>query len=158
MGEIEINPIAVLISFIIWLDIDITVFRNFIKQKYKTKSQKFIEKAKAKGNYVIGREVNSKYNSSWTDDDGHYHEEYYKVTYEYVVNGKIYKKKLKYTDNKYPSEQNIYYKPGKPRKSIAETETKFGFMYIMAWFCIPLSIFLGIPISSWVITGIINMF
>ena len=141
MGEIEISPIAMVISFIIWLDIDITVFRNFMKRKYKTKSQKFKEKAKAKGNYVIGREVYSKYNSSWKDDDGRYHEEYYRVTYEYVVNGKKYKKKLKYTDNKYPSEQNIYYKPGRPRKSIAETEKNMdlciywhGFVYLFLYF------------------------
>ena len=60
MNDIEINPIAALISFIFWLDIDITVCRNFAKRKYKTKAQNFKEKAKAKGNYVIGKIVKSK--------------------------------------------------------------------------------------------------
>lgn len=158
MGEIEINPIALVISFIIWLDIDITVCRNFVKHKYKTKSEKFRKKAKDKGNYVIGREVKSKYYSSWRDNDGNYHEGYYKVIYEYVVNGKKYKKKLRYKDNRYPLEQNIYYKAENPRKSIAEKERKNGLIYTMLSLCIPFSIFIGIPVLSWIITILINMF
>lgn len=158
MGEIEIKPIALLISFIIWLDIDITVLRNFAKNKYKKESEKFREIAKAKGNYVIGREIKSKYYSSWRDDNGNYHEDRYKVIYEYIVNGKKYKKKLYYRDSKYPIEQNIYYKSGNPRTSIAETETKNGFIYTMLSLCLPFSIFIGIPVLSWLITRLINMF
>lgn len=158
MGEIEISPIAMVISFIIWLDIDITVGRNLVKNKYKTKSQKFKEEAKAKGNYVIGREVKSKHYSSWKDNNGVEHEEYYIVIYEYEVDGKKYKKKLRYTDDKYLLEQNIYYKAGNPRKSIAEEECKYGFIYTMLVLCIPFSIFIGIPVLSWIITILINMF
>lgn len=157
MGEIEINPIAIVISFIIWLDIDITVCRNFAKHKYKTKSEKFKEKAKVKGNFVIGREVKSKYYSSWRDDDEKYHEEYYRVTYEYIVDGKKYKKKLNYKNSNYPLEQNIYYKAENPRKSIAETESKKGFIYTMLCMSIPFSIFIGIPVLSWIINNLINM-
>ncbi len=158
MGEVEIKPIALLISFIIWLDIDITVCKNLAKNKYKKKSDKFIEKAKANGNYVIGEEVKSQYYPSWRDDNGTYHEESYKVIYEYIVNGKKYKKKLYYYDNEYPLKQNIYYKAGNPRKSIAGTEDKNGFIFTMLSLCPFFSVFVGIPMLAWGITILINIF
>ena len=92
MDGMEIQPIALLISFLIWLDIDIIVCKNFYKKKYKTKADKIRDIARAKGNYVVGREIKSKYYSSWTDDNGRYNEHQYKVIYEYIVDGKkIYK-------------------------------------------------------------------
>ena len=158
MSEIEIQPIAILISFLIWLDINIKVFKNFYKNNYKTKADKFREKARAKGNYVVGREIKSKYYSSWRDDNGKYYEDKYKVIYEYIVNGKTYKKKLYYKNSNYPREQNIYYKTGNPRNSIAETERKYGLIYTMLLLCPFLSVFIGIPILAMIITTLINMF
>lgn len=150
--------IAVIISFIIWIDIDITVFKKVKKGEYKAKSEKFKEKARNLGNCVDGRLISSLYNPATRNDDGTYNLRSYVATYEYIVNGKKYKKRVVYENSNYPSSQNIYYKAGNPRKAFAETEKKYGITYIMALFCIPLSIFIGMPLSAILISKIMNIF
>jgi len=158
MGEIEIKPIAILISFIIWLDIDITVMRNIAKKKYKKKSEKFIEKAHAHNNYVLAEAIDRKYYKPWESDNGHYHPEKYKVTYEYIVNGKKYKKNIYYGNTDYPWKLIIYYSGRNPRIAIAENEEKKGIIYTLLQCIAPLSIFFGIPIFSILISKIISLF
>lgn len=158
MGELDIKPIALLISFIIWLDIDITVCVGFAKNNFKKKSEKFREKAKVKGNYVQGYEVKSKYYDSWQSESGKRYEEKYKVIYEYMVNGKKYKKKLYYKNSRYPRQINIYYKEKNPRYSIAENESKKGIIYTMLQLCIPFSVFIGIPLLALGISKLITIF
>lgn len=158
MEKFEIKPIAVLISFIIWLDIDITIARNFVKKKYKRKSERFIEKAHANNNYVLAKSIDYKCYEVYHGKDYSFSETRYKVTYEYIVNGKRYTKKLVYSSSDYPIKLFIYYNESNPRKSMAENEVKDGVIFRALMYTPSLSILFGIPIFSVLISKIISLF
>ncbi len=105
-------------------------FKIFLRGK--SKKQKFIEKAKAEGNYTTGKCVDSKRIRGNKDSSTvEYRYDSYNVKYEYSVNGIIYSKKMIFQSPgmvgvRYPYEVTVYYNPKKPQKGICKEEAGKG--------------------------------
>ena len=150
--EINYNIFAVIISFLIWLDIDILLTMKISKKTIKTKNELFIENAVKAGTCVNGVLVDKK---------DYYYEgvKFYSLKYEYIVNGRKYYKKINIRNNQFISNNiDIYYKSNNPKKSITNNEKmlKKGFIYNFASICIPFSIFLGFPILAIILSIVID--
>ena len=106
----------------------IAVFFNRKFYKGGTKREKFIEEAKAKGNVVRAKCVKSRRNLPVESSDNDvYRYEGRTVTYEYVINGKKYSKRLFFQSPgkvsvDYPYEISVYYSEKNPRKAYAREE------------------------------------
>jgi len=151
--EIKLNAIAIILSFLIWLDIDILLTMRISKKTLKTKNEKFKEKAIANGTCISGFLVDKK---SYCDDKN---DSYYNLKYEYIVDGKKYYKRISVSKNENISNNiDIYYSSENPKKSIVEKEIliKKGFFYSFASVCIPFSIFIGLPVLTIILSIIIE--
>lgn len=99
----------------------------------KSRKQRFIEKAKEKGNVTYGTCVDTKL-SLGTDKAGSPDALRFDtliVKYEYVVNGKKYYKKLRFQSPgmasiDFPYKVKVYYDPKRPRKAVCKREASVG--------------------------------
>lgn len=107
---------------------------SYIKLFLKGRSynQKFIDRAKAKGNYTTATLVDNKLKLG-NDDSGNanFKNDRMKCTYEYIVNGTTYKKKLTFQSPgmvavKFPYTVTVYYEPNNPSKSVCKEEATQG--------------------------------
>ena len=127
MGEQNIRVISLAAGFIVLIIAYIRIFLNG-----KSGKQKFVEKAKKKGNYTSAKIVGSKRrigrassNNMYTKNDS------YLVEYEYFVKGIRFSKKVRFhtcgnMSADYPYETTVYYNPGNPRKSVLREEALPG--------------------------------
>ena len=98
--------------------------------KGRSRKQRFIENAKAKGNYTTGKLIDSKLrlgNDESRNESFRY--DRMKVTYEYFVNGVSYKKKMVFQSPgmvavNYPYTVTVYYNPKNPAKGICKEEAQ----------------------------------
>jgi len=95
--------------------------------KWKTRKEKFIEKAKAKGHVTEGRRAKYRY-ASMDNKQGKFSHYIIWVKYEYVVNGKTYYKKLRFKRHRFsfPDHVNVYYDARNPRKAVCPHEARRG--------------------------------
>lgn len=97
---------------------------SLFMRSVKTKDEKFIEKAKEEGHYIIARKVHSKWRPG-RRKNGKRNHPYYIVKYEYSVNGKKYTKKLivdAYRGKIPRDEVKVYYNLRRPGKGITQGE------------------------------------
>ena len=92
-----------------------------------TSREKFIERAKAKGNVVEAVCIKTKRGFRYdVSDDDRYRHESKKVTYEYTVKGKKYRKKLYFQSPgvsiNFPYTITLYYSDRNPRKAYTKME------------------------------------
>lgn len=108
------------IAFVLGIIVFIYFYSRFLKGK--SRGQRRIDKAIKDGTVVKGTVVKRSYiyaREPGTDND------YVKVTYEYVVDGKTYKKKIEYNGydcQNYPDYLEIYYNKRNPKKSLTYPE------------------------------------
>lgn len=98
----------------------------------RSTNQKFIEKAKAQGNFTTATLVDNKLRSG-NDESGNasFKNDRMKCTYEYKMNGISYKKKITFQSPgmvavKFPYTITVYYDPENPSKSICKEEGSQG--------------------------------
>lgn len=95
-------------------------------------NQKFVEKAKAQGNFTTATLINNRLRLG-NDESGNanFKNDRMKCTYEYKINGISYKKKITFQSPgmvavKFPYTITVYYDPKNPSKSICKEEASQG--------------------------------
>ena len=149
MSEVMITFISFVISVVISL-----VFYIFVSKRNTV----LFERAKSSGCVVIGRVVNVSH-SLGTGNIEHSdanRENSVKVTYEYVVNGKSYKKKFVYTANgrgtvDYPSSLTFYYDKGNPKRVFIPSSKRFSSFIKLSLLLFVVCMFISIKILSGVL-------
>lgn len=98
----------------------------------RSTNQKFIEKAKAQGNFTTATLIDNKLRLG-NDESGNanFKNDRMKCTYEYKINGISYKKKITFQSPgmvavKFPYTITVYYDPKNPSKSICKEEASQG--------------------------------
>ena len=110
----------------------VCLHRFFRGLKGHSAKDRWIEKATANGTYTTATLIRNKLILG-NDESGnsYYKNDRMKCTYEYVVDGVSYKKKLTFQSPgmvavKYPYTVTVYYDPRNPAKGICKEEVKRG--------------------------------
>lgn len=121
------KDIAITIAMVIGMAVFIYSF-VFLFLKGTSRKQRFIAKAKERGDYTKGKYVKTKiYSGDLTSSDLSQRSDVYEVTYEYIVNGKTYEKTMCFQNpgvvgGDYPYEVIVYYDARNPQKSVCPQE------------------------------------
>lgn len=127
MSEEIRTTIALIVGAIVLV---ICYIKLFIKGR--SHNQKFIENAKEKGNYTTGKLIDNKLRLG-NDESGNanFKNDRMKCTYEYIVNGVSYKKKITFQSPgmvavKFPYTVTVYYDTKNPANSVCKEEATQG--------------------------------
>lgn len=127
MGEEVRSAVALIAGAVVLVVCYIKLFL-----KGRSFNQKFVEKAKAQGNYTTATLIDNKLRLG-NDESGNanFKNDRMKCTYEYTVHGVSYKKKITFQSPgmvavKFPYTITVYYDPKNPSKSICKEEASQG--------------------------------